>query len=43
MCGPTAVINSGAKVDHSLASNGTLLNLRFPKEAVSGIEGRDIL
>jgi pyruvate formate-lyase/glycerol dehydratase family glycyl radical enzyme len=43
ICGPTAVVNSVAKVDHSLASNGTLLNLRFPEEAVSGIEGRDIL
>jgi len=43
ICGPTAVVNSVAKVDHSLATNGTLLNLRFPEEAVSGIEGRDIL
>ncbi|WP_319370030.1 formate C-acetyltransferase/glycerol dehydratase family glycyl radical enzyme [uncultured Ilyobacter sp.] len=41
--GPTAIVNSVAKVDHSLASNGTLLNLRFPEEAVSGIEGRDTL
>jgi len=43
ICGPTALVNSVAKVDHSLASNGTLLNLRFPEEAVSGVEGRDIL
>lgn len=41
--GPTAVINSVTKVDHSLATNGTLLNLRFPEDAVSGVEGRDIL
>ena len=43
ICGPTSVINSVTKVDHSLAANGTLLNLRFPEEAVSGVEGRDIL
>lgn len=43
ICGPTAVINSVTKVDHSLATNGTLLNLRFPEDAVSGVEGRDIL
>ncbi len=43
ICGPTAVANSVAKVDHSLASNGTLLNLRFPEETVNGIEGRDNL
>lgn len=30
-------------MDHSLATNGTLLNLKFPQEAVSGIEGRDNL
>jgi len=41
--GPTALINSVAKVDHSLAQNGTLLNARFPEEAVSGEEGRDNL
>lgn len=41
--GPTAVVNSVAKVDHSLATNGTLLNLRFPQESVAGVEGRDIL
>lgn len=41
--GPTAVVNSVAKVDHSLATNGTLLNLRFPQEGVAGIEGRDNL
>lgn len=41
--GPTALANSVAKVDHSLASNGTLLNLRFPQDAVAGVEGRDLL
>ncbi|MGD6737882.1 (2S)-3-sulfopropanediol dehydratase [Photobacterium leiognathi subsp. mandapamensis] len=41
--GPTAIVNSVTKVDHSLATNGTLLNLRFPEDSVAGIEGRDIL
>ena len=41
--GPTALANSLAKVDHSFASNGTLLNVKFPQEAVAGIEGRDNL
>ena len=41
--GPTALISSVSKVDHSLAMNGTLLNVRFPEEAVSGVEGRDNL
>lgn len=41
--GPTAIANSISKVDHSLATNGTLLNLKFPQEAVSGVEGRDNL
>lgn len=41
--GPTAVVNSVTKVDHSLATNGTLLNLKFPEDSVSGIEGRDLL
>ncbi len=41
--GPTAVVNSVAKVDHSIATNGTLLNLRFPQDAVAGVEGRDNL
>ena len=36
---PTAIVNSLTKVDHSLATNGTLMNLRFPQEAVAGIEG----
>lgn len=41
--GPTALANSVGKVDHSLATNGTLLNVKFPEHAVSGIEGRDNL
>lgn len=41
--GPTALVNSLTKVDHSLATNGTLMNLRFPQEAVAGVEGRDTL
>jgi len=41
--GPTALSNSVGKVDHSKATNGTLLNVRFPENAVSGIEGRDNL
>lgn len=41
--GPTALVNSLSKVDHSLATNGTLMNLRFPQETVAGVEGRDNL
>lgn len=41
--GPTALANSVAKVDHSIATNGTLLNMKFPQEAVIGVEGRDHL
>lgn len=43
ICGPTAVANSAAKVDHSLATNGTLMNMKFSQEAVAGVEGRDNL
>ena len=42
-CGPTALTASVSKVDQSLATNGTLLNMKFPQEAVSGTEGRDNL
>ena len=42
-CGPTALTASVSKVDQSLATNGTLLNMKFPQEAVSGLEGRDNL
>lgn len=41
--GPTAIANSVTKADHSLATNGTLLNWKFPPECVKGIEGRDNL
>lgn len=43
IAGPTALVNSLTKVDHSLATNGTLMNLRFPEEVVAGTEGRDTL
>lgn len=43
ICGPTAIANSVTKVDHSLATNGTLLNWKFPPECVAGIEGRENL
>lgn len=43
ICGPTAITNSLTKVDHSLATNGTLMNMKFPQEAVAGVEGRDNL
>lgn len=43
VCGPTAIANSVTKVDHSLATNGTLMNMKFPQEAVEGVEGRDNL
>jgi formate C-acetyltransferase len=41
--GPTAIANSVTKADHSLATNGTLLNWKFPPECVKGITGRDNL
>lgn len=41
--GPTCLTNSVTKVDHSLATNGTLMNMKFPQEAVDGTEGRDNL
>ena len=37
--GPSAVINSAAKVDQRLASNGTLLNQRFHPSALEGDQG----
>ncbi len=43
IAGPTALANSVAKVDHSLATNGTLMNMRFPQDAVAGKQGRDNL
>lgn len=41
--GPTAVINSAAKLNQQRMSNGTLLNLRFSPGAVSGDSGVDNL
>lgn len=41
--GPTAIANSVTKADHSLATNGTLLNWKFPPECVAGVEGRENL
>ncbi len=39
--GPTAMVNSVAKLDHIRAGNGTLLNMKFSPSAVSGEAGRD--
>ncbi len=41
--GPTALVNSVNKVDHTLATNGTLLNLKFTPECVAKDRGRDNL
>jgi formate C-acetyltransferase len=41
--GPTAVINSAAKLNQMRMSNGTLLNLRFSPGSVSGDSGVDNL
>ena len=37
--GPTAALNSVSKLDHFIASNGTLLNQKFHPSALSGQEG----
>lgn len=37
--GPTATCNSVAKLDHIIASNGTLFNQKFHPSALSGMEG----
>ena len=37
--GPTATLNSVAKIDHGIATNGTLLNQKFHPSALSGMEG----
>lgn len=37
--GPTAAANSVAKLDHGIASNGTLFNQKFHPSALSGDEG----
>ncbi len=37
--GPTATANSVAKIDHGIASNGTLFNQKFHPSALEGEEG----
>ncbi len=37
--GPTAAANSVAKLDHFIASNGTLFNMKFHPSALEGISG----
>ncbi len=37
--GPTAAINSVSKLDHHIASNGTLLNQKFHPAALEGMAG----
>ena len=37
--GPTATVNSVARLDHGIASNGTLLNQMFHPSALKGEEG----
>ncbi len=37
--GPTAVCNSVAKLDHAIASNGTLFNMKMSPSAMSGEQG----
>ena len=39
VAGPTATVNSVSKLDHTLASNGTLLNQKFHPSAIGGEEG----
>ncbi len=37
--GPTAAANSVAKLDHFIASNGTLFNMKFHPSALEGVSG----
>ena len=39
VAGPTATANSVAKLDHGIASNGTLFNQKFHPAALAGTEG----
>ena len=39
--GPTAACNSVAKLDHMIASNGTLFNMKFHPSALAGEKGLD--
>ncbi len=41
--GPTAMLNSVAKIDSSLIANGCALNLRFDPSVVAGEKGHEIL
>lgn len=41
--GPTAAVNSVAKIDHCKASNGTLLNQKFHPSALAGMSGLENL
>ena len=41
MNGPTAAANSVSKLDHYIASNGTLFNQKFHPSALSGRKGLD--
>lgn len=41
--GPTAIANSVTKMNHSRATNGTLLNWKFTPECLSGEVGRENL
>lgn len=42
-CGPTASVLSVAKLDHEIASNGTLLNQKFHPSALEGEQGLENL
>ncbi len=37
--GPTAACNSVSRLDHGIASNGTLFNMKFHPSALSGVKG----
>ena len=39
VCGPTAAANSVAKLDHAIASNGTLFNQKIHPSVLAGMEG----
>ncbi len=39
ICGPTAACNSVSKLDHFIASNGTLFNMKFHPSALKGQSG----
>ncbi len=39
VCGPTATANSVARLDHAIASNGTLFNQKFHPSALAGMGG----